>query len=129
MILEKKRSVSLVTREPFPLIAYEAGGSIARYLVVVSSYLQLIGVAVIFLLIASHNIAEVLHMFVLTFCDYTIVITIIMWPVAMLGTPKDFWPIAVGAMICTGVACLLLFIQTMRQIPEVLPEPSEITFQ
>lgn len=88
MILEKKRSVTLATREPFPLIAYEAGGNFARYLVVVSSYLQLIGVAVIFLLIASHNIAEVLSVFVLSFCDYTIIITIIMWPVAMLGTPK-----------------------------------------
>ncbi len=129
MILEKKRSVSLGTREPFPLIAYEAGGKVARYVVVVSSYLQLIGVAVIFLLIASHNIATVLSTFVLRFCDYTIIITVIMWPVAMLGTPKDFWPIAVGAMVCTGVACLLLFVQTLRQIPTTLPEPSPITFQ
>lgn len=131
MILDKKRASneSLHTREPFPVIAQEAGGKIARYIVVVASYLQLIGVAVIFLLIASHNIASVLSEFVLRFCDYTIIITVVMWPVAMLGTPKDFWPIAVGAMICTGIACLLLFIQTMRQIPTKLPEPSPIKFK
>jgi vesicular inhibitory amino acid transporter len=129
MILEKKYSLFKSAREPFPLIAYEAGGNFARYLVYVTSYVQLVGVAVIFLLIASHNFATVLNQFVFHFCDYTILITIIMCPIAMFGTPKDFWVIAVGAMICTGIACLLLFIQTLRQIPDVLPDPSPVTFK
>ena len=80
------------------MIAFEAAGNIGRYLVMISSYLQLFGVAVIFLLIASQNLASVLHSLisVLYFCDYTIIIVVCMIPIAMLGTPKDFWPIAVG---------------------------------
>jgi vesicular inhibitory amino acid transporter len=80
------------------VIAFEASGNIGRYLVMFASYLQLFGVAVIFLLIASQNLASVLNSLIsiLYFCDYTIIITVLMIPIAMLGTPKDFWPIAVS---------------------------------
>jgi len=79
------------------MIAFEAAGKFGRYLVMIASYLQLFGVAVIFLLIASQNLASVLSSLVsvLYFCDYSIIICICMIPIAMLGTPKDFWPIAV----------------------------------
>jgi vesicular inhibitory amino acid transporter len=90
---------------------------------------QLIGVAVIFLLIASQNIASLLSEFVFHFCDYTILITLIMFPVSMLGTPKDFWPIAVGAMAFTGIACSFIFTETLRQIPAELPAGSAVTFE
>ncbi len=52
-----------------------------------------------------------------------------MCPISMLGTPKDFWPIAILAMGCTAAACLFIFIQSLRQIPTILPESSKITFK
>lgn len=95
------------------------------------SYLQLFGVAVIFLLIASHNFDYLLksYLTMLYSCDWAIIIAVCMAPVAMFGTPKDFWPIAVGAMIFTGLACLLIFVETVREETSPLPEPGPITFK
>lgn len=93
------------------------------------SYVQLFGVAVIFLLIASHNFANLLNTISLHFCDWSIIITVVMIPVAMFGTPKDFWPIAVGAMVFTGFACLLILIETLREVSTPLPDDKPITFQ
>ena len=129
LILSKNSSFRQGLRDPFPAIAYEAGGKIARYLVLIVSYVQLFGVAVIFLLLASHNFASLISKIPLHFCDWTLIITVVMCPVSMLGTPKDFWPIAVGAMIFTAIACLLIFIQSMRQLTETLPANNPVTFR
>ena len=47
----------------------------------------------------------------------------------MLGTPKDFWPIAVGAMLFTAIACLLIFVQSMRQITTLPSTNVTVTFK
>lgn len=132
IILNKNESMRQGIRDPYPTIAYEAAGKIGRYLVLVVSYLQLFGVAVIFILIAGHNFRSVLETLIpsLHFCDWTIILIVLMSPIAMLGTPKDFWPIAVGAMIFTAVACLLIFIKSMRQITTPLPSTDvHVTFE
>lgn len=129
MILEKDASLKHGVRDPFSVIAFEAGGKIGRIIVQVASYIQLFGVAVIFLLIAGHNFASLFDMFFFHFCDWTIAITILMAPIAMFGTPKDFWPIAVGAMLFTGFACVLIFIQSMRQVTDPLPPHNPVTFK
>lgn len=129
LILRKNEAFRHGVRDPFPLIAFEAAGKIGRYTVLVVSYVQLFGVAVIFLLLASGNLASLLDHIVLHFCDWTILITILMCPISMFGTPKDFWPIAVGAMLFTAIACLLIFIQSMREIVHPLPEHNDVTFK
>ena len=135
MIQSKNPSLRHGVRDPFPTIAYEAGGRWARYLVLVVSYVQLFGVAVIFLLIAAHNLASLLNTCALHFCDWTIVIAVVMAPIAMLGTPKDFWPIAVGAMLFTGFACVLIFSESMRQLSVLvanntaLPDNNPVEFE
>jgi amino acid permease len=116
-------------RDPFPIIAHEAAGKIGRYVVMFSSYLQLFGAGVIFLLLTSENIANILNNKYLYFCDWTIIVTAVMFPVSLLGTPKDFWPIAVGAMLCTAVACFFIFIQTMRQVVTPLPPHAPLEFK
>ena len=122
LILSKNESFRLGVRDPFPIIAYEAAGKAGRYIVLASSYLQLFGAGVIFLLLASENVANILNNQTLHFCDWTFIITAVIFPISMLGTPKDFWPIAVGAMACTGVACIFIFTQSMRQLTDPLPE-------
>lgn len=67
------------------------------------------------MLIAAENIRGLLAHFVFQFCDWTIAVAVLMVPVSMLGTPKDFWPVAVGAALFTAFACLFIFIQTLRQ--------------
>lgn len=93
------------------------------------SYIQLFGVAVIFLLIASHNFANLLDKIALHFCDWSIIITLVMVPIAMFGTPKDFWPIAIGAMLFTGFACVLILTETLREVQSPLPDHKPITFE
>lgn len=129
MILEKNPSLKEGVRDPFSVIAFEAAGKFGRILVEIASYVQLFGVAVIFLLIAAHNFASLFSSFYFHFCDWTIAITVLMLPIAMFGTPKDFWPIAVGAMVFTGLACILIFSQSMKQITEPLPPNNPVTFK
>jgi vesicular inhibitory amino acid transporter len=129
LILSKNDSFKEGVRDPFPIIAYEAAGKIGRYVVLVSSYLQLFGAGVIFILLASENVANILNNKHLYFCDWTIIITGIMFPISMLGTPKDFWPIAVGAMVCTAVACICIFAQSFRQAVTPLPSNNPIEFE
>jgi solute carrier family 32 (vesicular inhibitory amino acid transporter) len=129
MLLEKNEELREGVRDPFPVIAYEAAGKLGRRIVEVAVYIQLFGVSVIFLLIAAANIHSLLSNIVIQFCDWTIIIAILMCPVSMLGTPKDFWPIAVGAAIFTAIACLFIFIQTMRQSIHSSNHPSEVTFK
>jgi solute carrier family 32 (vesicular inhibitory amino acid transporter) len=130
VLLESNEELRDGARDPYPLIAYEAAGNFGRYLVALICYIQLFGVAVIFLLIAASNIRSLLSNFVVQFCDWTIIIALIMCPISMLGTPKDFWPVAVGAMLFTAIACLFIFIQSLRQAcSEVVIKDTRVTFK
>ena len=128
-ILKRNESFRYGVRDPFPVIAYEACGNVGRIAVLAVSYVQLIGVAVIFLILAAENFAALISSAALHFCDWTIILTVLMVPVSMLGTPKDFWPVAVGAMLFTGVACLFIFIDTMKQNVSPLPPLGPVTFK
>lgn len=130
MLLEKNEELREGVRDPFPLIAYEAAGNFGRYLVALSCYIQLFGVAVIFLLIAAANVRSLLSSFVVQFCDWTVIIALLMCPISMLGTPKDFWPMAVGAMLFTAIACFFIFIQSLRQkYSETVLKGNKVTFK
>ena len=39
-----------------------------------------------------------------------VIVAVILTPLTWAGTPKDFWPIAVGALITTVVACVLIIV-------------------
>merc|ERR1711936_1183454 len=42
-----------------------------------------------------------------------IIVAVAMIPLTWLGSPKDFWPIAVGALLTTITACVLIIIQSL----------------
>ena len=46
----------------------------------------------------------------LTTCMWMVVSAAILTPLTWFGTPKDFWPIAVGALITTVTACVLIMV-------------------
>ena len=48
--------------------------------------------------------------FDLSLCMWMVIVAACLTPLTWMGTPKDFWPIAVGALITTCVACLLVII-------------------
>ena len=39
-----------------------------------------------------------------------VIVAAMLIPLTWAGTPKDFWPIAVGALITTVVACILIIV-------------------
>merc|ERR1712079_473177 len=43
-------------------------------------------------------------------CQWMVVVALMLIPLTWAGTPKGFWPIAVGALITTVVACLLIIV-------------------
>ena len=43
-------------------------------------------------------------------CEWMVIVALMLIPLTWAGTPKDFWPIAVGALITTVVACLLIIV-------------------
>ena len=46
-------------------------------------------------------------------CLWMLIVTVFLTPLTWLGTPKDFWPIAVGALLTTVAACILIIIQAL----------------
>jgi len=47
----------------------------------------------------------------LTTCDWMIIITAALTPLCLLGTPKEFWGVAVGALASTIIACVMIMIK------------------
>ena len=51
------------------------------------------GGAVVFLLLAAQNVHSVFtenHSYEVVFCYWLIILVVILWPLTMPGTPKDF---------------------------------------
>ena len=48
--------------------------------------------------------------FSLSLCVWMVIVAVGLTPMTWMGTPKDFWPIAVGALSTTCIACLLIVI-------------------
>ena len=48
--------------------------------------------------------------FQLSLCVWMVIVAAGLTPLTWMGTPKDFWPIAVGALITTCIACILVIV-------------------
>ncbi|XP_013403250.1 amino acid transporter AVT1C-like isoform X1 [Lingula anatina] len=99
------------TRDPYTSIGVRAMGKVGKYSVSFANNVQLFGVGVVFLLLAAENIqslAENIGHTEISFCYWNLLIAGFLTPFTWLGTPKDFWPIAMGAMGATAIACVIL---------------------
>lgn len=107
--------------DPYPIIGDEAFGKFGRYLVSFSINFTLFGVATVFLILAAENIEDMIsHTNVdILFCYWIIILAFVLMPFVCLGTPKDFWPIAVGATIATAIACVLLLVRVVEDKDKV----------
>jgi len=104
-------------RDPYPLIAEKAGlekgknvSRILRLVAVACVILTLYGAAIVFIeLIAEFMFS--LSNNSMTMCIWMMVVVAVLTPITWLGAPKDFWPLAIGALITTITACTLCNIQ------------------
>ncbi len=73
----------------------------------VSIFLTLYGAGCVFTLLIADFLSDLTG--VLNPCIWMAIVTGILTPLTWLGTPKDFWPIAVGALVSTlGVAGIVM---------------------
>uniref|UniRef100_H2Z6U2 Amino acid transporter transmembrane domain-containing protein n=1 Tax=Ciona savignyi TaxID=51511 RepID=H2Z6U2_CIOSA len=103
--------------DPYPTIGYNTFGRPGKIIVNISVYFTLYGVCVVLLLIASGNIQSLLAQVNadISLCYWVMIIGVLA-PFCWLKSPKDFWPIALGATVTTAIACVLIFIQAIMDI-------------
>ena len=99
-------------RDPYPAIGEKAVGRRGRIVSVVSITLTLYGGGCVFIVLISQLTGSLmagagLH---LDLCTWMVIVAAALTPLTWMGTPKDFWPIAVGALITTMIACILIII-------------------
>ncbi|CAJ0964115.1 unnamed protein product, partial [Mesorhabditis belari] len=111
MMRKRWRKFALHCHDPYPEMATRALGKRAGIFVRLVLCISQFGVAVVFLILASMNISSLLEMakIHIGFCMSLPAISLFLWPLVMLESPKDFWQAAVCAALCTMCAIGLLF--------------------
>lgn len=100
-------------RYPYPAIGMLTFGRVGRVLISFSIDFTMLGSAVVFVILAAQNMHSVVqensgHQ--IAFCYWIIIVLVVMWPLTMPGTPKDFKYIGIGAMTATSTAIIILLV-------------------
>ena len=77
------------------------------------------GGSVVYLLLCSELVESLTHNITkhITFCDWILIIALLLLPLSWLGSPADFWPLAVGAIGTTLLGLLLLMVEIIKDAP------------
>lgn len=111
-------------RYPYPAIGEKAYGRWASVAVTVCINITLLGVCVVFLLLAAGNMSSLVNLPVHGDVGKTgelriwlVICFAVLLPCSWFGTPKEFWGIAVGASLATAVACLMICVCIRLDFP------------
>ena len=102
------------SREPYPQLAMEAVGSKCRTFVVIVLYIAQISACLVFLLLAGEILSTLIPLKIASVSSYNelriwVSITVgILLPLNLLGSPKDFWGIALTATITSMITSALM---------------------
>ncbi|CAC5420820.1 SLC32A [Mytilus coruscus] len=109
--------------DPYPVIGEKAYGRRGRNIVNVVMNVYNYGSAVVYMVLAAGNIETLLAKVTkdISLCYWLIILAGVLAPLICLGTPKDFWPIGVGATFTTGIACILIIIQSLNDKDQHMP--------
>lgn len=99
--------------DPYPTIAFRAGGKFAEYVTRFCIDATLFGGATVFLLLIAGNISDLIkdlgkHEFSL--CYVVLILFGVLAPLTWLGTPKDFWQAGMLGAASSIVAAILIAI-------------------
>jgi len=117
-------------RDPYPAIGEKAVGRWGRIVSMIAISLTLYGGGCVFIVLIAQLLGSLVGAagFHLSLCVWMVIVAAGLTPLTWMGTPKDFWPIAVGALISTVLACILVIvncIMTGTQLEEkVFPTPT-----
>lgn len=126
-----------IIRDPYPTIGERAVGRWGRLVSLICITITLYGGGCVFIVLIAQLLGSLLSTWLdihLSLCLWMLIVAAGLTPMTWLGTPKDFWPIAVGALVTTLAACLLIVIQSAldsQDLEEVVfPAPTlEGTFK
>jgi len=130
MLEERYEEFRGEVRDPYPAIGEKAVGRWGRIVSMIAISLTLYGGGCVFIVLIAQLLGSLIGStgFSLSLCVWMVIVAIGLTPLTWMGTPKDFWPIAVGALTTTCVACLLVIITCIldgNQIEEkVFPAPT-----
>ncbi|KAH9525600.1 hypothetical protein Btru_001799 [Bulinus truncatus] len=110
IVMNRCEDYQVQARYPYPAIGQVTFGRPGRLLVSCAINFTMFGAAVVFLLLASENIQSLVKNVGkdISFCYWLFIVAGILIPISWLGTPKDFWPIAIGATVATSIACCVV---------------------
>ncbi|KAI8791411.1 amino acid transporter ANTL1-like isoform X2 [Biomphalaria glabrata] len=123
MVMNRYEEYQVHTRYPYPAIGQVTFGKPGRLLVSCAINFTMFGAAVVFLLLASENLQSLVKNVgkEISFCYWLLIVTAVLIPISWLGTPKDFWPIAIGATVATSIACCVVIANVVID-SKTLPE-------
>lgn len=100
------------TRNPYALIGRSAFGTLGQSITTFTLSLQLFGGSVVLMLICAEMVWSILEPLKLevTYCQWILILAASLLPLSLLGSPVDFWPVAVFAMSSTAIAAVLIII-------------------
>lgn len=135
MLEERYEEFRGQVRDPYPAIGEKAAGKVGRIISVICITLTLYGGGCVFIVLISQLLGSLSAAagFQMSLCVWMVIVAGGLTPLTWMGTPKDFWPIAVGALISTIIACLLILINCIlfgtqqENLPEY-PPPSPMGF-
>lgn len=107
--------------DPYPTIAFRAGGKAAKIATRVCIDITLFGGATVFLLLIAENISELRFGLAnerFSLCYVMLIVTAALIPVTLLGTPKDFWQVAAVAATTSILAAIFVFASLIVAIPD-----------
>lgn len=99
-------------RKPYPEIGGRAMGPTCKLLVSICIDVTQFGISVVYLLLASKNIQNMIIAFSsggnLSFCILVLIVAACLLPLCFLKSPQDFWWAVVIAMMTTSAAVILI---------------------
>jgi len=112
MLEERYEEFRGEVRDPYPAIGEKAMGKWGRIVSMVAISLTLYGGGCVFIVLIAQLLGSLVSAagFDLSLCVWMVIVAASLTPLTWMGTPKDFWPIAVGALITTCIACLLIIV-------------------
>jgi len=130
MLEERYEEFRKEIRDPYPSIGEKAVGKFGRILCTVCICLTLYGAGCVFIVLIAETVRSLFESVnvEMSLCVWMLIVAGILTPLTWLGSPKDFWPIAVGALLTTVAACVLIIIQALLDHREFMDKGNEVRY-
>lgn len=101
-------------RDPYSVIGFIAYGRWGKFITSFTLMVMLFGASIVQILVCAETLQTLVPSNMIglpiNFCQWIVIVGILLMPLSFLGSPVDFWPVAFFAMSSTSLACLLIIV-------------------